>query len=199
MNDQENESAGREARPMLAYELSLAVAFSTRALPHYCYANVWHAMTECDVLQDAHLVEGWIALESEAQISLIEHCWCECKGLLIVDPSIVLLAGCEMQVCYFPGIRRSRREVLSLACSELPSVHSVGIYESDRMAHTEYRAAYLAAYEHALALASLHHPPKKLIIQPSQFPMAEGIRTTFKIQIVSSEAFLRGSDEPSEV
>lgn len=175
-----------------AYDLSLVVAFATGAEPNYCYANAWHAITELPLLQDAHLIEGWIVLEQESQVALIEHCWCKCVDGLIVDPSIVLLVRKTHPVLYFSGIQRDRAEVEKLSCHSLPYVCSVGTYGPNGMGHADYRSAYGAAYAQARTSAAAHCPQKNLIVQPSARPLAEASLKKLAVHIGSSATFLRG-------
>src|SRR5947209_19059648 len=95
----------------LAYEPSLAIAWATGAVPHYCYANVWHALTELESLRNASLIEGWIVLEQPSKVSLIEHGWLEDAAGSILDPSLVLLVRKSQAVFYFPALRRDQRTV----------------------------------------------------------------------------------------
>jgi hypothetical protein len=195
MSKQSNESIRGETMPILAYELSLVVAFATGAAPHYCYANVWHAIMELLLLQDARLVEGWIVLEQQTQVSVTEHCWCECPDGLIIDPSLVLLVRRGYPIFYFSGIRHARSEVENLSCRDLPYVRSVGIYGPDGMGHADYRAAYHAAYEQARTRVAASAPPKSLIVQPSALPPAESGPGKLAMRIVSSRTFLRSRNE----
>jgi hypothetical protein len=190
MSSKSYENTTGEQKPKLAYELSLVVAFATGAEPNYCYTNAWHAILELPLLQDARLVEGWIVLE-QTQISVIEHCWCECPDGLIVDPSLVLLIRRNHPVFYFAGIRRDRSEVERLTCRELPYVRSVGSYGSDGMGHTGYRAAYQVAYEQARKLTVASSPPKSLIVQPSVLPSAKLSAGKLAMRIDSSSTFFK--------
>jgi hypothetical protein len=189
MSNQIDEVTGWKIKPVLDYKLSLMVAFITDAQPNYCYANTWHAITDLAMLQDAQLIEGWIVLEQEMRVLLIEHCWCETADGLIVDPSIVLLFPQSQPVRYFSGIRRDQFEVKMLTCRDLPYVRSVGTYGSDGMGHTDYRAAYHAASAQASAWVSESDPPKSLIVQPSIPPRADSERVNLTVRIVSSTNF----------
>ncbi len=198
MSGRTHESLNQEVSQQLAYEWSLAVALATEAVPNYCYANVWHAITELVELSEALLVEGWVVTEQESQVLLIEHCWCE-RTNSIIDPSLVLLMRCGQPVRYFSGIQRNLPEVRTLVCKQLPRVCSIGTYGRDGMKNTDYRAAYQAAYRYASSLVSTGDSMKQLIVQPSIFPTTEVKHPELVVQIVSSQSFLRGSNERIEL
>ena len=192
MSQESNEILPIRMLPQVAYEWSLAVALATGALPNYCYDNVWHAMTELEELTDAFLIEGWVVLEQEHSISLVEHCWCEHENR-IIDPSLVLLVGREQAPTYFAGIRRDRSEIRFLTCEQLPRVRSLGSYGYDGMGHTGYRAAFGAAYKYAATCASPHGSSiKPIVVQPSRASAPKERNTRLVVQIVSSHDFLTG-------
>lgn len=177
--------------PVLSYDFSLAVALLTGAVPHFCYANAWHALLACPDLQEASLVEGWIVLEQPTQVTLIEHGWCEYAGHLILDPSLVLLMKRTQPVLYVPGVCRDRAEVQRLSCADLPLVRSVGTYGPDGMGHPAYRAAYAAAHEQAMKLVEASAPPKRLIVQPCVAPQTDHL--TLGVRVISSLDVGRGA------
>ena len=178
----------------LSYEYSLAVALSTGALPHACYANAYRASKVLVEWPDLTLVEGWIVIEQATSVALIEHAWCEGNGL-ILDPSIVLLGSrsfCQA-VRYIPGIRHGSAALRTLASRDLPWVRTCGRFGPDGMGHPEYRAAYDAARARAMRLASAASPAKTLGIYPSIGMKAESTPRKLAVQIVSSRVFLRRS------
>lgn len=180
----------RITEPILSYELSLAVAWSTGALPHACYANAFHACEALAAWPDRTLVEGWIVIEQATQVALIEHAWCEVPGL-ILDPSIALLGPRDLcqAVRYIAGIRHEPTVLRMLACHDLPWVRTCGRFGPDGMGHPEYRDAYEAARALAMRLASAAFPAKTVGIYPSIGMKAETRPRKLAVQIVSSKVF----------
>lgn len=181
-------------RTEMAYELSLAVALATGAMANYCYANAWYASEALAEWPDLLLVEGWIILEQATQVTLIEHCWLE-RGnpSLIMDPSMVLLVPRSLfhQVHYFAGVRRTRAEMQTVACSDLPLVRSSGSYGPDGLEHADYCAAYDAAHILATQLACAYLPAKAVVIQPAAFPETAETHSDLVVRVISSQTFLR--------
>ncbi len=177
------------------YRESLAAALATHAQPHFCYANVWHALRGLTALQEAMLVEGWVVIASPGSVHVIEHCWCELSGRGIIDPSLVLLLGEPIPpVCFFAGARRARQEIAAISCEQLPLVRTAGPYGADGQGHPGYRRAYELAFAQAMRLASAMNPPAQITVEPALAPaqpIQQPIR--FTVQIVSSQAFRKGA------
>jgi hypothetical protein len=81
-------------RPLKAYRFSRLVAFLTDAVPNACFQNAWEVMSELPqwFVQGAY-IEGWLVLEWEEKILVIEHGWTCLPDDQIVDPSIIFLVG----------------------------------------------------------------------------------------------------------
>lgn len=179
-----------ETRSIVCYDLSLAMALCTQAIPNHCYANAWQTLEALAAWPELCLVEGWMVLEQPTEITVIEHGWCEHNGLLI-DPSIVLLlpkSAC-LAVHYFPGVRRQRAELHTLATRDLPYVCSCGQYGPDGFGHPDYQAAYRGAYRLAAQFAGASSPPRPLVVQASVTPSPNEGRRALVVQIVSSHNF----------
>jgi hypothetical protein len=178
----------------MAYELSLAVALATGVMAHYCYANAWHASEALAEWSDLLLVEGWVVLEQTTQVTLIEHCWLEHGNPgRIIDPSMVLLVPRSLlhQVHYFAGVRRTRAEMQTVACGDLPLVRSSGSYGPDGLEQVDYCTAYAAAHSQATQLACASSPAKTVVIQPAAFPETTEARSDLVVRVTSSQTLLR--------
>lgn len=183
-----------ESQPGLAYTFSLALALSIGAIPNHCYANAWETFQVLADRPDSSLIEGWMVLEQASEITLIEHCWCQC-GQATVDPSIVLLlrrSQCQ-QAHYIPGIQRTQAELQRLACRDLPYVRSCGQFGPDGMGHPEYCSAYQSAQQVATRLGEASSKP--LVIQPATFPKANGGPFALTIQVTSSHTLWQPARE----
>lgn len=185
--------------PALCYELSLALALSTGAVPHQCYANAYHACEALSNWPTLCLIEGWMVLEQVGQVAVIEHAWCEGDDL-ILDPSLVLLG--PWSLCqgarYIPGVRHKADALRALTCRDLPWVRTCGQFGPDGMGQPEYHAAYEAAKAFAMQLANIVSPAKAVVIQPCIAFHAEHKRRDLRVQIISSRAFLPRTGEEGE-
>jgi hypothetical protein len=133
----------RTPKALTTYELSLYVAFMSGAQPNHCFKDAWEALINLPQLfrGGGTYVEGWIVLEVNDEIEVIEHGWCTLPNGTIVDPAIVLLIGPEVAVQYFSGLEYSWEETLAFEHELLPRVrHSQ--YGSDGMEHADYKAAH---------------------------------------------------------
>jgi hypothetical protein len=136
----------KNPKTLTTYELSLYVAQLSGAQPNHCFHAAWEAII--NFVSDGSYVEGWIVLEIDDEIEVIEHAWCTFSDGTIVDPAMVLVVGPEVPMLYFTGIEYTREEALSFEDEWLPRVRFTQ-YGDDGMDHADYKAAY----DNALARA----------------------------------------------
>jgi hypothetical protein len=177
--------------PALDYELSLACALCTGAVPSYCYANAWHTLEALAQRPEVFLVEGWLVWEQTRQITLLEHGWCA-WGDALLDPSMVLLvrqSQCS-SLFYVPGVIYSWSDLQQVAYRDLPVVRSCGQFGPEGMGHPMYRAAYERARCLAMQLGEACSPPKPVVVQPSVAPSTDGEQLRLVVQFASSQDLL---------
>jgi hypothetical protein len=154
--------------------LSLRVAVVVEAQPNGCYLNAWLAVLSLpDLFSKGHLIEGWMVLETESTVEVIEHGWCELADGRIIDPSLPFLIPTGEHISYFAGVRHRQEEVRALEGQMFPQARFDGQYGEDGLGHPQYRAAYQAAVEKAQWLASHRQPEKEVVIEPAQLPEDE--------------------------
>lgn len=164
---------GAEMPSVLEYQLSALVALSSGAVPHSCASNAWRALICLPQVfyPGGEYIEGWIAYETEENVKVVEHCWCELvmDGLRrILDPSIVFLVEEGQPVWYFPGVRRGFQETEQLEGEWFPHVLFEN-YGEDGLGHPGYRAAHDEAVARGRQLAQAAHPPKELVVHTAQY------------------------------
>ncbi|GHO98660.1 hypothetical protein KSF_087080 [Reticulibacter mediterranei] len=187
-------SRERELRSPLRYAASLAVAWSTGAVPHHCYANVRNALDEMPFLHDAFLVEGFLLWEQETRCVVIEHAWCQQQQGSVIDPSIVLLASIRQARCWYrPGIIHEPSAWRALAAADLPTVHLRDREEEGASLPVSYQEAYQTALSLAHRFAEARVPPKEVVIEPSL--ALASLHPPFRLHthVVSSSDWLTGT------
>src|SRR5215467_14811622 len=112
---------------VLEWELSQAVALAIRAVPRVCTTNAWRALVCLPEVfyPQGEYIEGWITYETDTQVKVVEHCWCELAvGQVrhIVDPTVGFLIRRGQPIDYFPGVRRSWHETEALENEWFPHV-----------------------------------------------------------------------------
>lgn len=175
MNNQQNpgDSGLHRLKDTIAYDLSLRVAPAIGARPHECFANAWSAFIELpDLFRGGTFVEGWLLIECEQEVQIIEHGWCVLPDEQIVDPSIVLLIEDNQRVLFFPGVRRTWRETEALEGEFFPHVRFDGKHGDDGLGNPDYNAAYETAVQIATTIAASATSPKTLTVHTAQ-PLSE--------------------------
>ena len=175
MKSQQNPGEQRlhALKDTIAYDLSWGLALMIGARPHECYATAWDALIDHpDLFRDGSFIEGWLLIECESEVLVIEHGWCSQSDGQIVDPSIVLLVEDTRRVQFFPGVRRTWAETEALDGEMFPHVRFDEEHGEDGMGHLDYKAAYELAVQAATDLATSSIPPKTLTIQTAQ-PLLE--------------------------
>jgi hypothetical protein len=146
----------------LDIETSLFVAASIAAEPNACWGNAWDALVDFpDFFLGGAYIEGWLVIETETEIHIIEHGWCHMADRCVVDPTIVFLAGDWRTACYFAGYRLSSCQVAQIATGRtipLPVVRNSG-YRENGLEHADYRCAYEAARKEADARSKVLQRP----------------------------------------
>lgn len=158
---------------VLEWELSQAVALEIQAVPRVCTTNAWRALVCLPEVfyPQGEYIEGWIVYETDTQVKVVEHCWCElAPGRVrhIVDPTIGFLVWRGHPVYYFPGVRRSWQETEALENEWFPHV----LFEdfgADGMGHPGYKAAHTEAVRKGTALAQASSPAKELAIHRAEY------------------------------
>ncbi len=175
MKNQQNpgHSGLRALKFAIAYDFSRALALLIGARPHECFVNAWSAFIECaDLFRGGTFVEGWLLIECETEVLVIEHGWLIQSNGWIVDPSIVLLVEDHQQVQFFPGVRRTWTETEALDGELFPYVRFDGRHGADGFGHPDYKAAYETAVQAATVLATSSIPPKTVAVHTAQ-PLLE--------------------------
>jgi hypothetical protein len=132
----------RTPKTLTTYEISLYIAFMGGARPNSCFKDAWEAFINFPQwFRRGTYVEGWVLIEVNDEIEVIEHGWCTLPDGTIVDPAIVLLVGPDVPVLYFTGIEYTWEETLSFENEWLPRVRFTQ-YGSDGMEHADYKAAH---------------------------------------------------------
>lgn len=160
----------KRVRETVQVALSRAIAAAIGAQKNHCAANAWRALILFPehFRAGGHLVEGWLVIEDAAQVTLVEHVWCERANGQVVDPSILLLMPETTLVEYFPGVRRGYTEAEALEGAWFPHVRFDGLHGADGLGHAGYQAAHAAARDRTYTLALKRQPPKAM-----QFLMAQ--------------------------
>ena len=146
--------------------LSRQVATLIQAQPNHCALNAWQALIEVPTLfrLGGHLIEGWMVLEEDTQVALVEHVWCELADGRMIDPSILLLVPESTPVFYFAGVKRTYAETEALEGALFPHVRFEA-YGADGLGHPGYKAAWRAARRKTYELALARKPPKAFQFQ----------------------------------
>lgn len=154
----------KPSRDTLLVALSRRIAAETDAQKNCCAANAWRALIEFPELfrEGGHLVEGWLVIEEQQQITLVEHVWCELADGHIIDPSILLLLPETTPFFYFPGLLRDYAETEALEGELFPHVRFDGLHGDDGLGHPGYKAARDAARRKAYERALARKPPKAM-------------------------------------
>src|SRR5260370_34272665 len=151
-------------QPLPTYRHSMFMALRTNARPNCCFQNAWEVGSELpDYFALGSYVEGWLVLEWEDTVVLVEHAWACLPDMRIIDPSIIFLVEPETPLAYFPGVLYRRQATLAFRGEMLPRVvHTHGV---DGMRHPGYKAAYDQAWRLAQSLASQVRPSRRVIVQ----------------------------------
>ena len=136
------------------YVLSALIAAQLRTRPHHCYENAYPTFFAVPQLFEPYglFIEGWIVFIHQDAVVLMEHGYLM-SGTHLIDPTIVLEVDFDEPLYYFPGVIREREELEKLENEFFPHVRFEE-YGDDGMAHPAYRAAYEAARQKALSLAT---------------------------------------------
>jgi hypothetical protein len=158
----------------LAAKFSRFMALAIGAEPNTCFDNVLDLFLKAfpDLFSPhGKFVEGWYVVDLDDEVVLNEHGWCELPGGTIIDPTVVLLLPPKQPVYYFPGVERSWQEVHEIVQKKdiwFPYVRGSGMYGEDGLGHPTYKAAYKAATQKVISLATAHRPPKHMTFLTAQ-------------------------------
>ncbi|HEU5377438.1 MAG TPA: hypothetical protein VFV38_18605 [Ktedonobacteraceae bacterium] len=151
-------------QPLSTYRFSVVMALRTAAQPNCCFQNAWEVISELPAyFAHGSYVEGWLVLEWEGHVLVIEHGWACLPDTRIIDPSIIFLIGPKEPLAYFPGVTYTRQEALAFRGEMLPRVCTT--HGADGMRHPGYHTAYAHAWRFAQSLATHSRPEKRLILQ----------------------------------
>lgn len=151
-------------QPLPMYRFSVFLALRTAAQPNCCFQNAWEVVSELsEYFTQGSYVEGWLVLEWDDSVLLLEHGWANGPNGRIIDPSIIFLVAPDTPLAYFPGVCYSRAETLAFRGEMLPRVSTT--HGGDGMRHSGYKTAYEQGWNLAQTLAAQAHPARRVIIQ----------------------------------